>query len=115
GLEYNPDFNGEKQEGVGYYRQTIYKGRRWSSARAYLGPAARRSNFEILTEANVQRVIIKDGKAVGVEYERGGSSYTVSSTREVILSAGVFGSPKILELSGIGDQERLRSLGIHPV
>jgi choline dehydrogenase len=114
GLAFNPDFNGTAQEGVGYYRNNIFRGQRWSAARAYLTPARRRGNLAVVTEALVHRLTLEDGRAVGIEYGRGGQTRHVRARQEVILSAGVFGSPRILELSGIGDAERLRGLGIAP-
>lgn len=114
GMEFNPDFNGAAQEGVGYYRYNIFRGQRWSAARAYLAPARARKNLTVLTGAMVRRVVVENGQATGVEYERKGKIHVARAGREVVLSAGVFGSPRILELSGIGDQFRLASLGIAP-
>lgn len=114
GLTFNPDFNGAAQEGVGYYRYNIFRGKRWSASRAYLAPARRRRNLHVVTDALVRRLVIENRRAVGVEYERHGQRQVARAKGEVILSAGVFGSPRILELSGIGDQKRLGELGIAP-
>jgi choline dehydrogenase len=115
GMAFNPDFNGTAQEGVGYYRYNIHRGRRWSAARAYLTPARSRSNLKVVTGALVRRVLVAEGRATGVEYEIGDQVRTAAARAEVILSAGVFGSPRILELSGIGDAPRLSGLGIAPL
>lgn len=112
GYPFNADFNGAAQEGVGYYQSTMRRGRRCSAAVAYLRPAESRRNLTIVTEALVRRVLIEDGRATGVEYEKKGARHTASAHREVILSAGAIASPQLLELSGIGNGEHLRKLGI---
>lgn len=112
GYPLNPDFNGANQEGVGYYQSTMRAGRRCSAAVAYLDPARSRANLKIETGAMVRRVIIENGRAVGVEYDRAGTRHTARTAGEVILAAGAIGSPHLLELSGVGDGERLRALGI---
>ena len=106
GYELTEDYNGEKQEGFGPMEQTVYKGRRWSAANAYLRPALRRPNCDLL-RCFVRRVIIEEGRATGVEIERGGKTQIVTANREVVLAASAFNSPKILMLSGIGPAAHL--------
>ncbi|MBV9841060.1 MAG: choline dehydrogenase [Sphingomonadaceae bacterium] len=116
GYPANPDFNGARQEGVGYYQSTMRKGRRCSAAVAYLRPARHRANLSVITEAVVQRVLFDGKRAVGIAWrDRAGQVRRARARREVILSAGAIGSPQLLELSGIGDGERLRALGIETV
>ncbi len=112
GLAENPDFNGAEQEGAGVYQMTIKGGRRNSAARAFLRPAMRRSNLVVVTGAQVTRVIIEDGRAVGVEYLKSGQKLTLRCNAEVILSGGAINSPQLLQLSGIGPGPLLQSLGI---
>jgi len=109
GLIFNPDYNGATQEGVSPPQVTQRRGRRWSAARAYLG--RKRPNLRLLTSAEVQRVAIRDGRAVGVVYRRGGVE-TLAEADEVVLSAGAIGTPKLLMLSGIGPAAELAELGI---
>ena len=109
GIPANGDFNGPTQEGVGYYQFTTRRGRRVSTARAYLRPARRRANLTILTGARVERVLIEDGRAAGVAWRGGGSA---QATREVVLCAGAIASPQLLLLSGIGAGAQLRAFGI---
>jgi len=111
GFETTEDYNGSKQEGFGPMEQTIFRGLRWSAASAYLKPALKRPNVS-LVQGLAQRVIIKDGRATGVEIERGGKVEIVKANREVIVSASSFNSPKLLMLSGIGPGEHLRDMGI---
>jgi choline dehydrogenase len=112
GIRENPDFNGVEQEGVGYYQTTIGNARRWSSARAYL---RRRPNLTIATRAHATRLLIENGRAVGVEYCAPAGLTTARATREVIVSGGVYGSPQLLMLSGLGPAEHLRQHGIEVV
>ena len=114
GYEATDDYNGEKQEGFGPMEQTVHNGRRWSAANAYLRPALKRDNVEI-TRALAQRVVIEDGRAVGVEVERGGKLEVIRARREVILAASSINSPKILMLSGIGPAAHLKEHGIEVV
>lgn len=100
----NPDFNGARQEGVGWYQVTQKNGERWSSARAYLTP---RANLHIVTDAGADRILFEDGRAVGVAYTRGGKASTIRARRGVVLAAGVFGTPQLLMLSGIGPAAHL--------
>jgi choline dehydrogenase len=104
--------NGATREGVGPADVTASAGRRFSSARAYLHPARKRRNLQILTGAHVQRVLIEDGRAVGVEYKRGGELHQVTASREVIVSAGTIHSPHIMMLSGVGEAAQLTAQGI---
>jgi choline dehydrogenase len=111
GFEVTEDYNGEKQEGFGLMEQTIYNGRRWSAANAYLKPALKRPNVDLM-HCYARRIIIENGRAVGVEIERGGSVEIVKANREVIVSASSFNSPKLLMLSGIGPGAHLQDKGI---
>ena len=112
GLPLNPDFNGASQEGVGIYQITARNGRRMSAARAFLRPAMRRRNLDIVTHAHATRVLFEGRRASGVEYRRDGQPASVRARREVIVCAGSVQSPQLLELSGIGDPALLRSLGL---
>ncbi|WP_112324083.1 choline dehydrogenase [Oceanibium sediminis] len=111
GFEATHDYNGEKQEGFGAFEQTVWRGRRWSAANAYLRPALRRANCR-LTRALVRRVIFAEGRAVGVEVRRGGRIEVIRARREVILAASSINSPKILMHSGIGPAAHLADHGI---
>jgi choline dehydrogenase len=115
GIGYNPDFNSGDQEGVGYYQITTRNGRRMSAARAYLHPALKRPNCEVITQAQATRILFSDLIANGVEYIRNGEKHRLKANREVILSAGAINSPQLLQLSGIGDPGLLRSFGIEPL
>jgi choline dehydrogenase len=112
GLAANPDFNGAEQEGAGIYQMTIKNARRNSAARAFLRPAMKRPNLRVVTRAMVTRVIVEDGRAVGVEYTQGGQTRTLRARAEVILSGGAINSPQLLQLSGIGPGALLHSLGL---
>ena len=112
GLPGNADFNGADQEGAGVYQMTIKAARRNSAARAFLRPAMRRPNCRVVTGAMVTRVMIENGRAVGVEYLRGGQRHVLRAKAEVILSGGAINSPQLLQLSGIGPGALLQSLGI---
>jgi choline dehydrogenase len=112
GLPQNQDFNGETQEGAGVYQMTIKNARRNSAARAFLRPAMRRPNLRVVTHAMVTRVIFEAGRAVGVEYIRGGQTHTLRARAEVILSGGAINSPQVLQLSGVGPGALLQSHGI---
>jgi len=114
GYQKTDDYNGEQQEGFGPMEQTVYRGRRWSTANAYLKPALKRKNVSIM-RALVRRVVFDGSKAIGVEVDYRGRRIVVKATREVILSASSINSPKILMCSGIGDADLLQSLGISVV
>jgi choline dehydrogenase-like flavoprotein len=116
GLPYNPDFNGERQEGCGLYQVTQRNGRRCSCAIGYLRPAMTRRNLTVRTGAQATRIVIERGRAVGVDYVQGtGEPQHARAEREVLITAGAVGSPKLLLLSGIGPADELRPLGIEPV
>ena len=112
GLPRNPDFNGETTFGVGYYQLGIGKRWRTSSASAFLKPAMNRPNLTVITNAQVSKVIFRGKVASGVEWIKGGQIHSAVADREVILSAGALQSPQILQLSGIGPADLLRSLDI---
>ena len=114
GIKPSDDFNGAAQEGVGRYQVTCKRGRRWSTADAYLRPALARPNLTVLTHALTTRVLLSGTRAVGVEYVRHGVADTAHAG-EVILSGGSVNSPQLLMLSGIGPAEHLRELGIDVV
>jgi choline dehydrogenase len=112
GIPANPDFNGARQEGVGFYQTTIGRARRWSSAKAYLSGAKQRENLTIVTEAHATRVLIEGRRAVGVEYRTTKGLASARARREVIVSGGVYGSPQLLMLSGLGPAAHLKQHGI---
>ena len=111
GFELTDDYNGEKQEGFGPMEQTVWQGRRWSVANAYLKPALKRPNLT-LVKCYARKVVIENGRATGVEIERGGQVEIVKARREVIVAASSINSPKILLLSGIGPAAQLAEHGI---
>ena len=112
GIRDNPDYNGADQTGVSRLQFSLRRGWRHSAVRAFLAPARRRSNCSVLTGAYVDRIVFDEGRAVGVDYRRGGRSLRARCRREVILSAGAIASPKILLLSGIGPADVLREHAI---
>lgn len=112
GIPRNDDYNGEDQEGVGYFQQTAQKGFRYSTARAFLAPVRQRANLNVETNAHVARLIFDGKRARGVEYYKEGRRIRAKANAEVILSAGAVGSPQILQCSGIGKAEHLRNLGV---
>ena len=114
GYELTDDYNGARQEGFGAMEMTVWRGRRWSTANAYLKPALKRPNLSLL-RCFARRVVIEQGRATGVEIERGGRVETVRARREVILAASAINSPKLLLLSGIGPADTLRAHGIDVV
>lgn len=114
GYEATDDYNGEKQEGFGPMEQTVWKGRRWSAANAYLRPAQKTGNVEVI-RALAQRIVIENGRAVGVEVLRGGTREVLHASGEVILAASSINSPKLLMLSGIGPAAHLVEHGIDVV
>ncbi|KGK80218.1 choline dehydrogenase [Thalassobacter stenotrophicus] len=114
GYETTGDYNGAQQEGFGPMEQTVHKGRRWSAANAYLRPALKRENCDLVSGL-ARRIIMEDGRAVGVEIERGGKIEVISARREVIVSASSINSPKLLMLSGIGPAAHLAEHGIEVV
>jgi len=114
GYPVTADYNGRQQEGFGAMEATIWKGRRWSAANAYLRPALKRDNCA-LVHGLAERVVIEDGRAVGVSVRRGGVSEVIRARREVILAASSINSPKLLMLSGIGPGAELAKHGIDVV
>ena len=112
GLARNPDYNGAYQQGVGYFQRSIHNGWRMSTVGCFLRPAVRRGNLDVRTGAQALRILVEGGRACGVEYLQDGVRRQVRARREVVVSAGAINTPKLLQLSGIGDGERLRALGI---
>jgi choline dehydrogenase len=112
GLPRNPDFNGERQEGVGVYQITTRNGWRASAASAYLRPAMRRANLRVLVKAQATRILFDGRRATAVEYARGGRTFTVRIRKELVVSAGAVNTPQLLQLSGVGDPEILKRHGI---
>ncbi len=115
GYPYNPDFNGEEQEGVGPLQLTVRGMRRCSSAVAYLRPAMKRANLKVEIKALAHRVLFEGKRAVGVEFSQLGGIRRIRARREVILAGGSINSPQLLQLSGVGPGELLQSLGIQVV
>ncbi|WP_033289273.1 GMC family oxidoreductase [Amycolatopsis jejuensis] len=115
GLPFNHDFNGARQDGVGYYDVTQRNVRRESSATAYLKPVRRNGNLTIVTHALATKVLVSSGKAVGVRYLHKNTPAVAYADREVVLSGGAVNSPRLLLLSGIGPADELRPLGIDVV
>jgi choline dehydrogenase len=113
-----PDFNGYQQEGFGPYQLTIADGRRWSAAEGYLKPIlGSRPNLTVLMGARTTRILIENGRAIGVEIveEKGGGARKLYADAEVLLSSGAVQSPHILQLSGVGDPDELTAAGVQPV
>ncbi|MBK1697215.1 GMC family oxidoreductase [Rhodovibrio salinarum] len=117
GARFTPDFNGESQTGVGFHQTTTVRGRRASAAVCYLHPARSRPNLDVATRATTTRLLIEKGRAVGVRYrqDRNGEEQEVRADREVLVTSGAIGSPKLLMLSGIGRPDHLRGHGIDVV
>jgi len=115
GVPFTADFNGACQEGVGIHQTTTRNGRRASAAVTYLRPAMKRPNLVVKTGILVERILVKHGRATGVRYRAGSRTETVSINREVLLTSGAIGSPKLLMLSGIGPADHLRAVGIDVV
>ena len=114
GYEVTEDYNGQKQEGFGPMEATIWRGRRWSAANAYLRPALKRPNCTLI-RALARKVVIENGRATGVEVERDGKVEVIAAHAEVILAASSINTPKLLKLSGIGPAAELRGHGIEVV
>jgi len=115
GFPRNDDFNGASQEGAGYFQLTTRNGRRWSTAVGYLKEAKRRPNLTVVANALATRILFSGRRATGVEYRRGGATFTAHANAEVIVSGGAFNSPQLLQLSGLGPAKILRELGIDVV
>ncbi|MFZ0498944.1 MAG: GMC family oxidoreductase N-terminal domain-containing protein [Steroidobacteraceae bacterium] len=114
GIPYNADFNGAQLAGCGFYQTSIRDGRRSSTSVAYLRPALGRPNLTARSDINVLRIVIERGRAIGVQITEAGRLTTIHAEREVIVTAGAVGSPKLLLLSGIGPAADLQRLGIQP-
>ena len=112
GYPQTSDYNGGQQEGFGDMEMTVFQGRRWSAANAYLKPALKRPNVRLIKGAFVRKVIFDGLNAIGIEYEKGQKVEKIKTNKEVILSASSINSPKILMLSGIGPAHHLKSHGI---
>ncbi|GAB1581046.1 GMC family oxidoreductase [Phyllobacterium phragmitis] len=112
GIPYNHDFNGRQQAGIGFYQLTQRDKRRSSAARAYLNPIRDRKNLTVRLGARVTRIVVEKGRAIGVEVVRGSNREIIRAAREVLVSSGAIGSPKLLLQSGIGPADHLRSVGV---
>lgn len=115
GLPRNPDYNGATQAGVGYFQRTIDQGWRMSTSRTFLKPAQGRPNLEVRTNARATQIVLAGRRAVGIRYCRSQSSevvHEVRARREVIICAGAINTPRLLQLSGIGDAEALQARGV---
>ncbi|ANN67509.1 GMC family oxidoreductase [Bordetella bronchialis] len=108
----NPDYNAGEQEGFGYYQVLQHRGRRWTVVDGYLDPVRGRSNLRVVDGAQVTRLLFEGSRCVGVQYRKGVNETTARARVETLLCMGAVQSPQLLELSGIGDPERLRALGI---
>lgn len=115
GIPRTPDYNCGENEGVAYFRATIHHGRRQTTAKAFLTPAKGRANLTVVTGAMVQRLVVEGSRVAGVQLIHRGEPHIVRAGREIILSAGAYASPGVLERSGIGQVSRLSALGIAPV
>jgi len=116
GIPRNDDVNGAQQAGIGYTQVNLKDGKRWSGADAFLSrDVRRRPNLTIETHAVARRVLFEGRRAVGVEYDQRGHVRTARADREVILSAGAYNTPPLLEISGVGSQDALTELGVEPV
>ena len=112
GIPRNPDYNGARQEGVGYFQRSIHRRRRVSTARAFLRPSMKRHNLRVYTNTHAPRLELDGRRAVGVSCRRGDRELTIAARREIIVSGGTFNTPQLLQLSGIGSAKLLQDLGI---
>jgi choline dehydrogenase-like flavoprotein len=114
GIPFNPDFNGAQQEGLGYYQLTQFEARRSSTSVAYLNPVRERPNLTVMLQTQALRLVMEGQRVVGVELVRGssGTPETVRAEREVIVTSGAMGTPKLLMQSGIGAADHLRAVGV---
>ena len=112
GMPYNPDFNGPLQAGAGAYQTTTRQAKRCSAATGYLGPALSRQNLTVRTGVMISRVVIEKGRAIGVEIVENGRTVLLRAEREVLVTSGAIGSPKLMLMSGIGPADHLRSVGV---
>ena len=115
GIPVNPDFNGASQEGAGFFQTTTRRGRRASTAVAYLRTAKARANLQVETSALAQRILFEGRRASAVEYRKAGSLRTARARKEILVSGGAYNSPQLLQLSGVGPAELLRKHGIDVV
>ena len=115
GIPFNPDFNGAAQEGAGFFQTTTRRGRRASSAFSYLRPARTRPNLHIETDALAQRLLFEGRRVRAVEYRQNGRLRTARARKEILVSSGAYNSPQLLQLSGVGPAELLKSHGIDVV
>src|SRR5207248_9594359 len=115
GIPFNPDFNGASQEGAGFFQTTTRRGRRASSAFSYLRPARNRANLHIETDALAQRILFEGRRARSVEYRQRGEVRHVRARCEILVSSGAYNSPQLLQLSGVGPADLLKSHGIDVV
>jgi choline dehydrogenase len=109
------DYNGAQQEGFGPMEMTVWHGRRWSTANAYLRPALERPNVELRSRAFARRILLEGRRAIAVEYDHRGRREIVRANREIIVAAGSINSPRLLQLSGIGRLNHLKAVGIEPL
>ncbi|RFB78336.1 GMC family oxidoreductase [Methylovirgula sp. 4M-Z18] len=115
GIPFNDDFNGALQDGIGHYQLTTRNGKRSSTASAYVKPARGRPNLTVRTNVLVTRIVVENGRAVGVEVAKDQTRELLRADREIIVASGAMGSPRLLMLSGIGPADHLKSVGIAPV
>lgn len=115
GVAANEDVGGPDLDGAAISPVTVWQGRRFNTARAYLNPARHQANLTVLTGTMVQRIVLEGGRAVAVRYTRRGGDHIARARREIVLSAGAFGTPQLLQLPGIGPAEHLRTVGIDPL
>jgi len=115
GIPFTADFNGSRQEGVGFHQTTTFRGRRASAAVCYLRPALGRRNLSVITGVTVERILIEAGRATGVRLLDRRGAQTVRAAAEVIVTSGAIGSPKLMMLSGLGPADHLRAHGIDVV
>jgi choline dehydrogenase len=118
GYPVTQDYNGRQQEGFGAMEMTVHNGIRWSAANAYLRPALKRRNTQLISNAYVTRIVLKGKRAVGVEYDLDGELFVAHANREVIVAASSINSPKLLQISGIGPPGVLKAAGVdvvHPL
>ena len=114
GIRHNPDYNGAAQDGIAMSQASIGGRLRQSTARAYLSPIRGRANLRIATGALAEALLFEGNRCIGVRYAQGGTTHEARAGREVVVSGGAINSPQLLELSGIGQPERLQALGIAP-
>ena len=109
GIRHNPDYNGATQDGIVMSQASISRGKRISTARAYLDPIRKRANLRIVTDATASSLLLEGRRCVGVRYSVGDKTYEARATRDVIVCGGTINSPQLLELSGIGQPDRLKA------